>query len=167
MPSGSGGTKSVGWTRSGWLSSCLLLLVHRLRLALYLELQAAQVSGEKAILGAHRERFPAACKCSAGFKTGTSEVRFLLLSCLGRGNAIFPLIFMSSSRTAWLIIGNFHSSVTYRLKNEYFLNVQLCAISHNEYAHGATQMSPKTSVASEVSLGTTGHRLPCFWLPTI
>jgi len=90
MPSGSGGTKSMGWTRSGWLSSCLLLLVPRLRLALYLELQAAQVSGEKAILGAHRERFPAGCKCSAGFKTGTSEVRFLLLSCLRKRECNFP-----------------------------------------------------------------------------
>ena len=62
----------------------------RLRLALYLELQAAQVSGEKAILGAHRERFPAGCKCSAGFKTGTSEVRFLLLSCLRKRECNFP-----------------------------------------------------------------------------
>ena len=90
MPSGSGGTKSLGWAGLGWLSSCPLLLVPRLRLALYLELQAAQVSGEKAVWGAHRERFPAGHKCSAGFKTGTSEVRFLLLSCLRKKEYNFP-----------------------------------------------------------------------------
>lgn len=33
--------------------------------------------------------------------------------------------------------------------------MQLCAVSQNEYAHGATQMSPNSLVASEVSPGTT------------
>ena len=80
------------WAGPGWAGSPPVPFswFPRLRLALYLELQAAQVSGEKAVWGAHRERFPAGHKCSAGFKTGTSEVRFLLLSCLRKREYNFP-----------------------------------------------------------------------------